>query len=751
MVSSLDPRTERFALRRDVVLVLLLGAFLFLPFLGLRHVWTSGEARVAQVARQMRQSDDWLIPQIGERTRLKKPPLAYWLVALASIPFDTVDENGARQVHVTEFVSRIPNAVGGILLLLVIYFFGRGLHSREAGLVAVLALGATGIVWGEARTTGIEMPHLLFNTFALYAWWRYAVRDEALHPRWLWVCYVSLGLSILMKGIGPVIVLALILTYLGFDRRRLNRVPNWRHHLPGLALMLLIALPWFVYIYCHGPQEAGGMDVDDTLAKESIGRFIGFDHIKWPHYFFFKILGDGMPWILFALCALPLLNPRDWRRLGQASAWAVAFLLAIVPGYSLLYCYGRYAWALSINRAPQHFDWEMRLGALLAPVCWWLVPLVMVLVTAFLGRLLARAARFGTERLTPLLQTKDSLQGLLFPVTWAFAALIFFSVPMSKKSYYILPIYPALALLGGIGVAAVGRREATAAYERVLRFLLRLGGALGLAAGALVEASLLINRAIYPFIDLILEKRDVIKYSGHDLMMAAMGLVFLGLGRFLWRTAGREEPDYARRSVAGVFVAAVLLLGLYVALTPSMNDFKADKKVCGFIREKLRPRDRVATYWMSGLPIYTYYLDHHVGRFWDAEDLCRALHRPGTLYILTKEEDLWEFDYIFSVRAGGEALQRLEAQEPMLARSIGRGEGWSLVRYDVRAVEQRRGERPSPAEALAYVREHLGEPGARVVPLRRFVTRLPYPPVKNRAIWLRKTDKVYREHWPAGE
>ena len=126
-----SPESRRIT-RRDLFLVLLAGIILNIPFLGLRDIWSSGEARVAQVARQMRSpGGNWIIPELGDEPRLKKPPLAYWLTVIASLPFDDVDE----------FNSRLPNALSGIGVMLLIYLIGCGLFDRRAGLVSAIACG----------------------------------------------------------------------------------------------------------------------------------------------------------------------------------------------------------------------------------------------------------------------------------------------------------------------------------------------------------------------------------------------------------------------------------------------------------------------------------------------------------------------------------------------------------------------------------------------------------------------------------
>ncbi len=51
--------------------------------LGLRDPWPADEPRFALVARDMVQSGDWLFPRVGGDLYPDKPPLYFWLLAIA--------------------------------------------------------------------------------------------------------------------------------------------------------------------------------------------------------------------------------------------------------------------------------------------------------------------------------------------------------------------------------------------------------------------------------------------------------------------------------------------------------------------------------------------------------------------------------------------------------------------------------------------------------------------------------------------
>ena len=72
---------------RDVLVDLawLLGLALVLmgAGFGLRDPWPADEPRFALVAQDMLRSGDWMIPRVGGDLYADKPPLYFWLLAMA--------------------------------------------------------------------------------------------------------------------------------------------------------------------------------------------------------------------------------------------------------------------------------------------------------------------------------------------------------------------------------------------------------------------------------------------------------------------------------------------------------------------------------------------------------------------------------------------------------------------------------------------------------------------------------------------
>lgn len=600
----------------DLLFLILVGVFLFFPFLGRRDLWTSGEARVAQVARQMRTTGDWIVPQLGGDVRLKKPPLAYWLVVLASYiaPSEEI---------VDEWNARIPSATAAIGTMLLVYLLGLSLFGRREGLLGAIAFGTTGVIWWQARTVGIESPHLFFNTLALYGWWRYH-KSEKKGMGWLWLCYVALGFSVLVKGIGPFLILTIILAYLfilpEFRQGERKGVGPLVPHLVGLGILLLLVLPWALAVASQEPE------VWKLWQRESLGRYRGFDHVKHPFYFFGKIFGDGLPWIFPALLAFSGLDRRSLERILIGFAGGIAVLAVLGVRY-LLWRRGL------VSSTPIVYPFAF----------------VMGIATGWLVRGWLQRRAFQSTEGGGQMSVDSPPSPLLFPMVWILATLFFFSLPASKKSYYVLPIYPAIAILAGWVAARIQDGTlssfASAILDRVIQILSFLFLVLALIG--------------YPLALFLVERVEKFRmYAGHERYAILLSLL-AGIAGGIFCLARRLRcPSLVLATLLG---GTLLVFAAHISQTLIFNRHKAIRHLCEIVKPYLTSDDVVVTYGPSGLPIVTYYLDRPVLRQWDVEHLFETIRttEKGRVYLLTQPEEIEELEWSFVVKGPRDDLPRI--------------------------------------------------------------------------------------------
>jgi 4-amino-4-deoxy-L-arabinose transferase-like glycosyltransferase len=125
----------------------LLSALFFLPFLGGVHLFDWDEINFAEVSREMIVTGEYLRPQINYESFWEKPPLFFWLQSISMHIFG-----------VNEYAARFPNAICGIVTLVLLYYFGKKIYDKTFGWLWILSY------------FGALLPHLYFKSGIIDPW-----------------------------------------------------------------------------------------------------------------------------------------------------------------------------------------------------------------------------------------------------------------------------------------------------------------------------------------------------------------------------------------------------------------------------------------------------------------------------------------------------------------------------------------------------------------------------------------------------
>lgn len=277
-----------------LLLLLVVCAIIFGFKVGDYDFWgRHGEARRAEVSREMVVSGNWLVPHLNGKPFVTKPPLYYWAAAAMFELTGRFDELSAR----------IPSIIAGTLGVLVTYFWASVMFSARVGLLAGIILATSFLYGGMARTAGLDMMLTLFTTAALFCFTLGDLRRKtAAHLSGKWnmstVMYflsaLCIGLGTMTKNpIGFAVPLLAIGTFILLTRDFklfLETRPWWL-----LMVFLFVVLPWFLLVYLRVP------DLFDILHQETLGRYTdpeGTPHYE-PFYYYIPALGAFAPWVIF--------------------------------------------------------------------------------------------------------------------------------------------------------------------------------------------------------------------------------------------------------------------------------------------------------------------------------------------------------------------------------------------------------------------------------------------------------------------
>lgn len=225
--------------RRTQLLIIIVSALLFLPFLGGVRLFDWDEVNFAECAREMIVTGDYMHMQIDFRPFYEKPPIFIWLQVLCMKVFG-----------INEFAARLPNALTGIATMLILHSIGTRLYSNRMGILWCVVYAGS-LLPTFYFHSGIIDP--LFNLFIfLSVWWMLkSTQQEAVRDAM--IAGVFAGAAVMTKGpVGfGLVVLTTAIAWIVL--RRVMPLP-WRQVLIASATTIATASIWFVVDYLqNGP------------------------------------------------------------------------------------------------------------------------------------------------------------------------------------------------------------------------------------------------------------------------------------------------------------------------------------------------------------------------------------------------------------------------------------------------------------------------------------------------------------------
>ena len=238
------------------------AAALYLVGLGGTDLWAPDEPRYAHVAAELfaleRGVEDLVLLRVNGEPYDQKPPLYFWLAALASVPSG----------EVREWTARLPSALAGIACVALTFALGRRLFDARVGAWGAAFLATVVDFAFLARRARLDVMLTLFTLLAALVCWRILV-DGDRRRRSVALLHLALGLGTLTKG--PVVFVMLLAAgaFLVWERRPrefLRLVPAW-----GFLISLGLPAAWLAGAVALGPE--GFFDV--AVVQNTLGRFAG--------------------------------------------------------------------------------------------------------------------------------------------------------------------------------------------------------------------------------------------------------------------------------------------------------------------------------------------------------------------------------------------------------------------------------------------------------------------------------------------
>lgn len=299
--------------------IALAAALVFGVGLGARDFWEPDEPRHGAIAEEMRAlrfgPAQLVVPRLNGEVYSQKPPLYYWLAALA----------GTSSGFVSEGAARFPSALAALVTALAVCAFGGAALGRSAGLAAAAFLITTPAFVDVARNARPDALLAMFVTCALWLTWRIdrGIGSAASNRR---VLHLAIGLGLLTKG--PVAALLPLLGYAGYLawERRLRDLGQLFSRGSWLLSVGLAAV-WLVAAVLLAPSGF----FDDAVAENLFGRyFSGASHEQPLGYYLRRLPVACLPWSLLWPVAALRLRSGLRRDADPERRSALRFLIAFV-------------------------------------------------------------------------------------------------------------------------------------------------------------------------------------------------------------------------------------------------------------------------------------------------------------------------------------------------------------------------------------------------------------------------------------
>lgn len=219
----------------------LLGALFYIPFLGGVHLFDWDEINFAEITREMMLTQDYTRVYVDFKPFWEKPPFYFWVQLLSMETFG-----------INEFAARLPNAICGIISLVLLYNIGRKLYNHTFGVIWAGVYFGTLLPFLYSKSGIIDPFFNLFIFLGLYFfilfYWKkdkFEGIDLTYKPLvYLFWAGFFIGMGILTKG-QVAFLIACLTFFVYWVYQRFRMYINIPEFLFFVLCCTLVTLTWY--------------------------------------------------------------------------------------------------------------------------------------------------------------------------------------------------------------------------------------------------------------------------------------------------------------------------------------------------------------------------------------------------------------------------------------------------------------------------------------------------------------------------
>jgi hypothetical protein len=398
--------------RTDRIIIIIVSALLFIPFIGSVHLFDWDEINFAEASREMIMTGDYAHVQINYETFWEKPPFFFWLQVICMKVFG-----------INEFASRLPNALTGIATMLALYAMGRKLENRKFAWIWMLTYAGSVLPHFYFRTGIIDPVFNLFIFVSIWFVYRLAqLTSDQAKERLKFSAYAGFfaGMAVLTKGpVGILIVLLSVGVYMIVARKFWAlTIKEW---LFFFLVVGSVSIAWFGYeLVTNGPfflQEF-------IIYQIRLFQTQDAGHGGPFYYHAFVILFGCFPMSYFAFLGIKN-SADDSIARKQMRLWSIISFLVVLVLFSIVktkivhyssFCYFPLSY-LAATGVERLFNGSKRINRFLFFALLITGIIIGLALTGF--PLLVKHYEGRMFEITPLIEDPFAAANFLAPVTWS--------------------------------------------------------------------------------------------------------------------------------------------------------------------------------------------------------------------------------------------------------------------------------------------------------------------------------------------
>ncbi len=221
------------------------------------------------------------------------------------------------------FAARLPFLLAGVATIWVTYQFSVKLFQqrRIAMLSAAILASNTQFIVLSVRATP-DMLQVLFMILSLYGFFALVIESDY-RLRYYLLTYIGAAFAIQTKGLLGVVLIGFMALYLIITRKGLS-IFKPVYHWPLMAIALVIALSWYLYVYFQlGGEHLWRFyrdQVDGKITVSKLNIVLNIAEYIWG------VFRNLFPWSFIVLAGY-LAQPKEIRRFVVQHRQQVVFIL----------------------------------------------------------------------------------------------------------------------------------------------------------------------------------------------------------------------------------------------------------------------------------------------------------------------------------------------------------------------------------------------------------------------------------------